>query len=170
MKRVLACATLGSLVLVGATSLAGAAVTPRAKTTTTRYFEKNLVSGFTNSAGVPIAQNAAPAVGDEFSTSGDLYHGNHSHYGKSLAASDYLHCIFTTLTQSAFIGKCTGVISINGSLIISESTQNFASSSGPSVYPITGGTGVFNQATGRVVTTNVGKTNNSDFTIEVTTS
>jgi hypothetical protein len=169
LKRLLTCVVLGSSVLFGTSTLVAAAPTPKAKTTTFRYFSKNISQEFTTAGGTALAPNANPAVGDQFLTLGDDYKGSDTHYGKELAASDALHCFFTVETSTEFLGNCVGVISIGGSLIISVSQQNFASNATTTVYPITSGTGIFKGATGRVVSSDVGKTNNTDFTVEVTT-
>ena len=100
-------------------------------------------------------------------TFGDLYRGSHTHYGKSVARSYLLNCTFTTVTQSAVLGSCVGAIAIGNSLLISNVTENFASQASINVYPITGGTGAFKGASGRVVTYAIGTTSNSDFVLQV---
>jgi hypothetical protein len=166
VKRILAAFAVFGLVLV-TPALASATVRSHAATSTSRYFGKGLVSELTTSAGVPLGQNAEPAVGDRAMQLGDLYRGSHTHYGKSVAGSYMLNCTFTTVTQSAAIGSCIGAIAIGNSLLISNVTQNFASQAAISVYPITGGTGTFKGVSGRVVTYAIGTTSNSDFVLQI---
>ena len=169
MKRLLTGFALGSVLVFGPASLAGAVVNPKTTSVTLRLFSKTIAGGFTTASGVPLSMNAAPAAGDLFTTADNDYHGNHLHYGSVLAGSDALHCVVTAVTKSAVPATCFGVISIGGSMIYSVTTTNFASNASTTVYPVTGGTGVFKGATGRVVTTSVGNTGNTDFTIEITT-
>ncbi len=169
MRRLLVGLALGTVTSLGTASFAAAGVAPRSTATTLNYFGKSLTSKFTNPAGMTLAAKAAPAVGDQYFSTGDLYRGSHARYTKTLAASDELHCNITRVTKTVVIGNCVGVIAIGNSLIISVSAQNFDSDAKTTAYPVTGGTGAFNGAAGRVATTTIGKTNNTDFTIDVST-
>jgi hypothetical protein len=167
VKRILAAFAVLGLVLI-TPALAGATATSHAQTSTSRFFGKSLGSEFTTPAGAVLSENAEPAVGDRYEGAGELYHGSHSHYGTSLAGSYLLTCTFTTVSNTALIGSCVGVVTIGNSLLYANVTENFASQSAVSAYPIAGGTGTYKGASGRVLTYTVGKTSNSDFVIQVT--
>lgn len=168
MKRLLVGSALLSIGVLGVSPLVGAAVTPKTKAVTIRYFEKGLNFAFTSSSGVPLSQNANLSTGDLFTATDDDYHGNHNHHTKTLAASDALHCVITSASSTSESAACFGVFSIGGSLLYSVTTVNLASNSVTMVYPITGGTGAFSSASGRLVSTSIGNTGNSDVTLEIT--
>jgi len=153
-------------------TFAGAAVTPKAKSTTIRVYGVNGYSNFITAAGKPIGENAAPVPGDQLLQSVNLYHGSNSHHAKGFFATASLHCLITAVSQTSVPASCEVVVAIGGSEIISLSVQNFATSPPAMVFPVVTGTGVFNEATGRIVVVNLGNPNNSTTSnalIQVTT-
>ena len=161
MRRLLACLTLVSFGIFASATFAGAGVTPKAKATTLRLYGVNGYSNFTTAAGKPVAENATPVPGDQILQSVNLYHGSNSHHAKSSYATASLHCVITAVSQTSVPASCEIVVAIGGSELISLSVQNFATSPSAMVFPVVTGTGVFNEATGRIVVVNLGNPNNS---------
>jgi hypothetical protein len=172
MRHLLACLTLVLVAIFTSATFAGAAVTPKAKSTTLRVYGVDGYSSFTTPAGKAVPQNAEPAVGDQFLQSVNLYHGSNTHHSASSFATVSLHCVITAVSQTSLPASCELAVSIGGSLLISLSVQNFATSASTMVFPITTGTGVYNQATGRIVVVNIGNpstSTKSNAEIQVTT-
>jgi hypothetical protein len=172
MRRLLACLTLVSIGIFASATLAGAAATPKAKTTTLRVYGVTGYSNFITAAGKPIAGNAGPVAGDQLLQSVNLYHGSNTHHSKGSFATASEHCVVISVSQTSLPANCEIVVSIGGSMLISLSVQNFASNASALVFPVVTGTGVFSEATGRIVVVNLGNPNNSttsNATIQVTT-
>jgi hypothetical protein len=176
VKRVLAGLTIGAAVTFAVSSV-GQAASPKVTTKTLHFYGgKNVVSSFTTASGAPLGTNANAAAahlmpGDQILSTNNLYTGNHTHHAKNQTASAALHCVVTTAAQSSLLAACEGVISIGGSMLLAIGPQNFASNSVNIVFPITGGTGIYDGATGKVVITSIESSSNllTDFTITVTT-
>ena len=158
-----------AVVIAGALcAVTSASASPKAATL--KYFFKSTGQSFLSPSGTPLSNSATPAAGDQFSATDDLYVGDRSHHAKTATASAVLNCVVTSVVlppNTEILARCEGVIAIGGSLIYSISTQNFASSAASSVYPITGGAGIYLGAKGAVKTTTVGKTNNSNGVITI---
>jgi hypothetical protein len=172
MRRLLACLTLASIGTFATTAIAGAAVTPKGKSTTLRVYGVNGFSSFTTAAGKPLGENATPGPGDVLQNSTTLYHGSNTHHTKTSFATVWQHCVVISVSQTSLPANCEIVVAIGGSMIISQSVLNFASNSSTIVFPVTTGTGVYNGATGRIVVVNLGNpstSTTSNATIEVTT-
>ena len=174
MKRLLVCLTLASIGMFATAAFAGAAVTPKGKSTTIRVYGVDVAGSmsFTTAAGKPVGENATPAPGDQLEDATNLYHGSNTHHAKSSFATVWQHCVVISVSQTALPANCSIAVAIGGSMIISQSVQNFASNSSTLVFPVTTGTGVYNGATGRIVVVNLGNPSNSttsNATIQVTT-
>jgi hypothetical protein len=152
----------GGILLAGA----GASASPSGKTTVLRYFGKQTSSAFTTSTGAPVPTNAPPVAGDQLFDTVNLYAGTAKHHAKTWTASASLDCTVLSASKTSIPAACEGVVAIGGSMLVSLSTQNFAGT--PSLYPITGGTGIYFHAKGSVKTKSVGKTNNSNVIITIT--
>jgi hypothetical protein len=167
MRRLVALVVLSSFVIVASPMFAEASVVPHSKTTTIRLFSKNLSSSLTTAAGAAVPENDTPIPGDKFTAVDANYHGDHTHHSNVRAGSDVLYCVVTGATKTAVEAECIGIVAIGNSILYSEESANLESQSKVMVSPVTGGTGVFEHATGRVVTVSVG--NNTDFTIQIKT-
>jgi hypothetical protein len=147
---------------VAVATMAVAAAPASAKTVTLHYFSKQVGVKLQDAAGHRVNPKKPPVardVGDEF---GVAYVGDHRHHSKHWTASYHFRCVF----KSARRATCDGQIAIGGSMLLANGIHpNFAANS--QRFAINGGTGVFQRATGTLTTVNIGKTNNSDFTIRV---
>jgi hypothetical protein len=156
-----------ALVAVAA-SLALTAAPASAKTTTLHFFQKETSVEFLGSDGKPTAPPSgsnAPAVGDQFVSTDDDYVGNHKHHAAKATASDHIACTFTDTLGHA---TCSAQIAIGGSLLLADNVAlNLASDN--TVVPITGGTLVYKHAHGTATSVTIGNSNNSDFTVKITT-
>jgi hypothetical protein len=151
---VAACATIAA---VGASAAA-------AKTVTMHFFSKQVYQRISDASGHPLGPHTAPAAGDRLSFASNDYIGNHKHHAKRATASDHVVC---TLTSSGS-GLCDGQIALGGSMIIGDDfVLNFNSNAATTVK-ITGGTGRYRHARGKIIAKTVGSTT-TDLTIRVTT-
>ena len=138
-----------------------------AKTVTLHYFSKQTSSTFVTPQGKPLGPNSAPAVGDVNDNTDVDYVGNHKSHAKQSTASDHLRCTFTGFSGNNAVATCDAQIAIGGSMFLANNVKlTFSNSNAPIVVPITGGTGIYRHAHGKVISTSVG--NNSDLTIKVT--
>jgi hypothetical protein len=154
----LACAAILSLLLASSASAA----------TTLHFFSKQVSSTFKGPDGQPLSPNATPTVGDSFDNIDLDYVGNHKHHAKTWTATDHLVCTFTSITgPMSGTATCDGQIAIGGSMLLAENAKLSFSNSPTVVVPLTGGTGKFRGAHGRVKSTSIGNTNNSDITITI---
>lgn len=140
----------------------------QAKDSSFKFFGKGTSSGFTNALGVPLSGGASPAVGDELVNTDNLYPGTAKKHAKAYTGTAALVCVVTSAQPQGVTTNCVGVISFGANMILSQSEQIFTQNSGPSNFPITGGTGIYLHAKGSVKTTGVGNTNNSNFTVKIT--
>jgi hypothetical protein len=152
----LACAAILSLLLASSASAA----------TTLHFFDKQVSSVFKGPGGQPLSANATPVVGDSFENTDLYYVGNHKHHATTWTATGHLVCTFTSITgPMSGTATCDGQIAIGGSMLLAENAKLSFSNSPTVVVPISGGTGKFRGAHGRVRSTSIGNTNNSDITI-----
>jgi hypothetical protein len=126
---------------------------------TLRYFFKQTGESFTTPSGAPLSNSQPPAVGDILFATDDMYVGTKAHHASTWTATAFLYCTVTKVVNpnSNIQATCDGVIAIGGSMLTSISTQNLASNSKTSVYPIIAGTGKYLHAKGTVKTTSVNK-------------
>jgi hypothetical protein len=162
-----------STAVVGASLLAAAtasASTAHVAKTTLRYFFKPTSESFTTASGAPVSNSTPPAVGDTLFATDNLYVGTKAHHASTWTATAFLYCTVTKVVNpsSNVQATCDGVIAIGGSMLTSISTQNLASNSKTSVYPIDGGTGKFLRAEGKVTTTTVSKSGAANGVIAIT--
>jgi hypothetical protein len=134
-----------------------------ARTTTLRYFSKQVYFRISNRLGQRLPSNSKPAIGDRISFASIDYVGNHTHHAKKATASDHVDCTITSPSG----GICDGQIAIGGSMILGEDFP-FSLTSNTQKVIITGGTGRYGGASGTVSATSVSK-NGTDLTIRVTT-
>lgn len=152
-------ATTGVAVL----TLAGGSAS--AKTTTLHYFSKSVSSVAYDSTGKPITnQQTLPGVGAYLIASDLDYVGNHKTHAATSTVSDNIVCTLTVSTPSSVMAVCDGAFAVGGSLLVANHVTVDLTASSPA-FPITGGTGQFKGAHGKLESTSVGKTNNSDVTI-----
>jgi hypothetical protein len=151
----LACAAALSLLVASSASAA----------TTLHFFQKQESSTTVGPNGQPLSPNAAPTVGDSFVSTDLDYVGTAKHHAKAWTASDHLVCTFTSIAGMGGTATCNGQIAIGGSMLLAQNVNLTFSSSPTLVVPINGGTGKFRGAHGRVKSTSIGNTNNSELTI-----
>ncbi len=142
-----------------------------AKTTTLKYYFKTTSQSFTNSSGKAVSSSNPPAAGDTLFVTLDAYAGTAKHHAATWTGSAFLYCTVTKVVNpsSNVQATCDGVVAIGGSMITSISTQNLASSSPNSVYPIDAGTGKYLNARGEVKTTAVSSNGSSNAVITIKT-
>ena len=141
-----------------------------AKTTTLKVFFKTTSESFTNPNGKAVSNSNPPAVGAILFATDNAYPGTAKHHTAAYTGTAFLYCTVTKVVSSSNVqATCDGVAAIGGSMITSISTQNVASSSPTSVYPIDAGTGKYLGATGTVKTTAVGSSGNSNAVITIKT-
>jgi hypothetical protein len=147
---------------VALATMAVVAAPASGKTVTLHYFSKQVGVKLKDAAGHRINPKKPPVSGDVGDEFGVDYVGNHRHHSKHWTASYHLRCVFTSARRAT----CDGQIAIGGSMLLANGIHpNFAANS--QRFAINGGTGVFQRATGTLTTVNIGKTNDSDFTIRV---
>ena len=145
-------------VLVGPLVPAAANASPAtSRLQTLTYFFKQTSQSFTTASGKPLSSSQALAPGDILFVTDNMYLGAKAAHNKKSTATAFLYCTVKKVTKSAAKAKCQGVIALGKSMLISESTQNLASTSKTHFYPITGGTGKYLNATGGVTTTDANK-------------
>lgn len=167
-----------SLVVVGVTAaalLAGASASAysghAARTTVLKYYFKTTSQSFTNPSGKPVSSSNPPAAGDTLFATVNAYAGTAKHHASNWTGTAFLYCTVTKVVNpsSNVQATCDGVVAIGGSMVTSISTQNLASSSPTSVYPIDAGTGKYLRATGTVKTTAVSSNRSSNAVITIKT-
>jgi len=105
-------------------------------------------------------------AGDHVDGTDLLYVGNHTHHASSYSASDHIACVLTSSTAAT----CNAQIAIGGSLLLANDVTVNLTPTGLGAVQLNAGTGRYKTATGMVTTTPVGNSNNSDFTITLTTT
>lgn len=154
---------IGGALIAGAA--ASASISHTAKPTTLKYFFKSTGQKFMSQSGAPLSSSASPAAGDTFLATDNAYLGTSAHHAKTWTASASLYCTLTSVSTTSVPANCEGVVAQVGSMLISISTQNFASNSPTMVFPITAGTGKYLGAKGTLKSTGIGHTNNSNVVI-----
>jgi hypothetical protein len=155
-----------AVAVAGAAGLALAAAPASAKTTTLQFFQKSTSQKFVGANGKPTAPfgpSHHAKAGDSFIGTDLDYTGSHKHHAARPSASDRLTC---KLINANGLAKCHGVITIGKSMLFADGTVNLQ---GNANIPITGGTGVYAHAHGTTKSVSIGNTNDSDFTVTVTT-
>jgi hypothetical protein len=145
---------------------AGAAAT---HTTILKYYSVTLTVGVTTPAGKAVPQNAPPSPGNVFFTTDNDYVGNAAHHAAHWRASDALRCTVDSVSKTAVWATCIGEVAIGGSLLISVSRQNVASTASTTVYPITAGTGQFVGAHGTITSISLGSSPNGELVVDIQT-
>jgi hypothetical protein len=148
--------------LVALLALAVAVPAASARKVTLHYFSKQTSSTFVDPQGRPLGPGDAPAVGDVNDNTGVDFVGNHRHHARKATASDHLRCTITSFTAMAGAARCDGQFAIGGSMLLANDAP-FTLSNAPHVISISGGTGIYHHARGKIIATSVGK--NTDFTI-----
>lgn len=147
--------------LVAGAAQAGAAAA--AKKTTMHFFSRQVYSRLSDANGRRLPAGSLPATGDRVSYANDDYSGNHLHHASRAAASDRTNC--TVVTPSSVL--CDGTIAIGGAMILADDyVLTFPSSRPTTTVQITGGTGIYAGARGKIIARNAGR--GLDVTIEVT--
>lgn len=154
-------------VIAGAVSLALTTAPASAKVITLHFFEKATSFTAVGPDGKPLADNGSgpPPVGTRFSSTSDLYVGNHQHHAKRFSASTHITCTAT----GPGVARCDGQIAIGGSmLLLNDAILNFAQS-GPLRIVISAGTGIYKHVHATAVSTDVSPhSHDSDDVITLT--
>lgn len=148
---------VGAAVVGALVPTAGNASPATSRLQTLTYFFKQTSQSFTTASGKPLSSNQALARGDILFVTDNMYLGDKAHHNQKSTATAFLYCTVKKVTKSAAKAQCQGVIALGKSMLISESAQNLASTSKTHLYPITGGTGKYLNATGGVTTTDLNK-------------
>lgn len=157
---------IGTACAIATLSSAGTAVGASAETAKTLHlFARALSSGVFQANGKPLGATAAPQPGDYLIGTDIDYLGDHKKHSKNPVGTDNAVCTFTTATT----GICDEVIAVGGSLLLFDHVTVDFGMAKP-VSRITGGTGKFKGARGRlIVTPGVDHTNNSNFSVRYAT-
>jgi hypothetical protein len=133
-------------------------------TTTWKFYSVSTLSNLYTANGQPVANpSTAPAVGDYAVSTDNDYTGDHTSHASDVSATDHLFCLFTKAPATA---TCSAEIATSqGMLLADNSVQNFAAQTPTQTFTITGGTGAYQGAKGKVVVTPIANTNNSDFVV-----
>ena len=147
-------------------TMAVVAAPASAKTTTLHFFEKTVSFSITDANGTPVSMNAPPAAGDRLVIVNNEFTGNHKHHSKKPTATVHISCV----VGSGATALCNAELAMGSSMLLADFWSLNLSSNGANNVPITGGTGKFLHAHGRVVTTPVGNPNNNQDDTTVTFS
>ncbi len=158
-------ASLGLFTVVGSGLMALPA--SAAGTATLHFYSVGQTQTLTDAAGQPITDpNATPATGDRLDATALDYVGNHTHHASSYSASDHIACVLTSATAAT----CSGQVAVGGSLLLANDVTVNLTQSGLGPVQVNAGTGKYKTAQGTITTTPVGNSNNSDFTITLTST
>ena len=148
-------------------SVAVAAAPASAKTRTLHFFEKSVSFSITDANGNPVSMNQKPAAGDRFVNINNEFTGNHKHHAKRPTATVHISCVI----GAGDTALCNAELAMGSSMLLADFWSLNLNANGANNVPITGGTGKFAHAHGRVVTTPVGNpnNNNNDTTVTFTT-
>ena len=139
-----------------------------ARTASLHLFSRQTSSTFTTPHGKPLPPNTPPAVGDVSDSTDIDYLGTHKHHAEKPIGSDHLRCTIISFAAAGAKGVCDGQIAIGGSMLLVNHETVTLSDTAPLIVPINGGTGIYRHAHGKLITTNIGNTSNSDFNIKIT--
>ena len=142
------------LAAVGALALSPGAGQAADRTQTLRFFEQRVSLKVTHADGTVVAnpESAQPQPGDVLEVDSLDYAGNHAHHAKRWTASSHLRCVFGTGEPT-----CESHVAIGGSLLIF--TGNPAT--------LAGGTGIYQGATGRVISAKEIKDDGTDVVAKI---
>ena len=158
-------AGLVTAAVAGALSLGVTTAAASARTVTLHFFEKETSTAFFGADGKPAAPpTGAPAAGARFITTDEEFVGNHAHHAKRYSATDHIACTFSATPGVAI---CSAQLAVGGSMLFADDVSVDFSQNTVALN-ITGGTGIYKNAHGTSVSTNIGNTNNSDITFKVT--
>jgi hypothetical protein len=123
--------TAGALLLPGAGHAAS-------RTQTLRFFDKPVSIKVTHADGSVVTHPpfSEPQPGDVLDVDSLDYRGNHAHHAKRFTGSTHLRCVFGTGEPA-----CESHVAIGGSMLV------FTGNPGT----VTNGTGIYQGATGRVI-------------------
>lgn len=165
IARAVSVASLGLFTVVGSGLMALPA--GAAGTTTFHFYSVSQTQTLTDAAGQPITDpNFTPTAGDQVQETDLLYVGNHTHHASSYSASDHIACVITSNTAAT----CNAQIAIGGSLLLADDVTVDITQTGLGPVQLNAGTGKYKTAAGMVTTTPVANSNNSDFTITLTST
>jgi hypothetical protein len=124
------------------------------RTQTLRFFDKPVSIKLTHADGIVVArpESAQPQPGDVLDVNSLLYRGNHAHHAKRWTASSHLRCVFGTGEPT-----CESHVAIGGSMLI------FTGNPGT----LTNGTGIYQGATGRVISAKQVNDNATDIVAKI---
>jgi hypothetical protein len=107
------------------------------RTQTLRFFDQPVSMTLTRSDGTVVANpTAPPAPGDVLDVYSLDFRGTHRHHAKRWMGSSHLRCVFGTGEPA-----CESHVAIGGSMLIFKGNPG----------TVTGGTGLYRGATGRIV-------------------
>jgi hypothetical protein len=139
-----------------------------AKTVTLHLFSRQTSSTFVTPQGKPLPPNTPPAAGDINDNTDIDYIGSHKHHANKPIGSDHLRCTIISSAGAGATGVCDGQIAIGGSMLLVNHETITLSDTARLSLQINGGTGIYRHAHGKLITTNIGNTSNSDFDIKIT--
>jgi hypothetical protein len=153
-KRVLAAAAVAAIIGAGAAipAITGAHATSH-KTQTLRFFDKPVTISLTTSSGKVISHPPypQPQAGDELDVYSLDYPGNHAHHAGHWTMSTHLSCTFTQGPPA-----CVSNVAVGSSLLVFDGNK------------LVGATGVYQGATGRVLSNKtIPNTNQSDIVVRI---
>lgn len=118
--------------------------------------------------GKPVTDpNQAPAVGDYFTDSDIIYRGTHAQHDKVSIGSAHLLCAITSISGNTAAGVCNGFLDLGGSLMVADHQAVQLGQNANIALSITGGTGRYQGAQGKLASTSVPDSNDTDLTITV---
>jgi hypothetical protein len=169
MRRSTRSAGLAAAVLLAVAGVgsSGAAMAVSAQTTmpvVIHYYSVSTGQNMYTQDGTLVTDpNATPVAGDYIVSTDNDYVGTQANHSMDVAATDHLYCLVVQAPGSVV---CSGQIAVGDSMILADnSMQDFSANSTTQTFQVTGGTGDYQGATGTVVTTQIGNTNNSEFLI-----
>ena len=124
------------------------------RTQTLRLFDKPVSIKLTHADGTVVAHpdSAQPQPGDVLDVDSLDYRGDHAHHAKRWTASSHLRCVFGTGEPT-----CESNIAIGGSMLV------FTGNPGK----LTNGTGIYQGASGRVISSKEVGNNASDVVARI---
>jgi hypothetical protein len=127
-------AALAAAVLMSAAPAPGSAA---GRTQTLRFFDQPVSITLTRPDGTVVANPTAPPTpGDVLDVYSLAYRGTHRQHAKRWMGSSHLRCVFGTGEPA-----CESHVAIRGSMLIIKGNPG----------TVTGGTGIYRGATGRIV-------------------
>jgi hypothetical protein len=155
MVRRLLLVPLGVLVVAGALVVWPIAGQAASQTQTLRFFDKPVSLKLTHADGTVVTKEPfpEPKAGDILDVNSLDYRGDHRHHSKRFVASTHLRCVFATGAPT-----CESHVALGNSLLI------FTGNPGT----LTNATGVYQGATGRVISSKELADNASDIVVRIT--